>query len=195
MVTDIDNQAPTASVDVNQAPAIAGSSTYQFTVTYADNIDVMASTVANQHLSVTFPGNVQTQTATLVSVGSSVNSPTISATYQITFATPLTPAANGGYTVSAASPFLTDTSNNPLPAGAIGTFTLTVATTPTGQVDGAQAAAVLGTTTYNFTVTYADSVAINTASLGGGNLTVTLPGGGTPIAASFVSSAATDHER
>jgi hypothetical protein len=186
-----DNTPPTAAVSANQAPAVAGATTYNFTVLFSDDVAVDATTIVNHDLTVTFPGNVQTQPATLVSTALMTGAMVL-ATYQITFSSPLTSAANGGYQVFAGANGVKDTSGNALVAGNIGAFTLTVATTPTAAVDSVQTTPSTSSNTYNFTVTYADSVAINAATLGNGNLTVTPPGGGAPIAATLVSTGLTN---
>lgn len=98
-VTGQDNTPPTFTVPTTQPAATAGSTTYQFNVVYADNNEVDASTLGNNNLTVTGPGGFS-QAATLVSQNLG-NGPTVQATYQITFATPLASANSGTYTVTA----------------------------------------------------------------------------------------------
>ena len=108
-------------------PAATLSTTYNFTVTYADSIAVNASTLGNGNLAVTAPTGVTLANngiATLV--GTYTSGPSIDATYQITFPSALTTADSGGYQVSVNANSVLDTSNLAVPAGSIGVFTLTV---------------------------------------------------------------------
>ena len=181
-VQNVDVTPPTAAVDTLQTPASNTSSVYDFTVTYTDNVAVNASTIGNNNLVVTFPGGTRTQNATLISTNLQ-NGPTVQATYQITFSSNLTTANNGGYTVTLNANSVKDTSGNAAVGGGIGTFTLNVqnpdTVPPTASVNSTQTPPSTVSNTYDFVVTYTDNVLVDASTLGNGNLTVTLPGGGT----------------
>lgn len=124
-VTNQDTTPPTGAVDVTQPAPVAGSATYQFTVTYSDNTQIDATTLGNGNLVVTDPfGN--TQAATLVSSNLG-NAPSVTATYQINVPSgSLSAADNGTYTVTANANSVKDANANALAAGVIGSFLLAV---------------------------------------------------------------------
>ncbi|HEX5243003.1 MAG TPA: VCBS repeat-containing protein [Tepidisphaeraceae bacterium] len=132
-----DTTAPTFSVPTTQPAATAGSTTYQFNVVYSDNNEVDASTLGNNNLTVTGPGGFS-QAATLVSQNLG-NGPTVQATYQITFASGLTNANSGTYTVTAATTgagAVTDANGNDLASPATGTFAISLTAPNTGVTVG-----------------------------------------------------------
>ncbi len=177
-VTNQDTTAPTAAVDATQAPASTLLSTYNFTVTYTDNKQVDAATLSDSNLVVTYPDGTS-HAATLVSKNLG-NGATVQATYQISFPSNLTAANDGTYRVSINANSVTDAARNPVAAGSIGNLTLNVTTTvdttsPTAAVDATQVPGSTQASVYDFTVTYTDNIAVNAATLGNGNLTVTLP--------------------
>lgn len=190
-VVNTNTTPPSASVDptATQPPGSNQSKVYDFNVTYTDPLAVNVSTLGNSNLIVTFPLNSQSEAATLISTGLT-NGPVVHATYQITFAQDLTTANNGGYQVSINANSVLDTTGLAVPAGSIGAFTLTVTNPdtipPTARVDSTQASPSTSSSTYNFTVTYSDNIAVDPNSLGNSNLTVTYPDG-TQHAATLIS--------
>ena len=109
-----DSVAPTAVLTTH--PAVASTTQpYLFSITYADNIAVKASTIGDANVVVTGPGGFS-QHATLVSTGLT-NAASVVAQYSIP-----APATSGTYTVSVLANQVTDTSGNPVAAGSLGTF-------------------------------------------------------------------------
>ena len=134
--TGQDTTPPTAAVDVTQPAVTAGSSTIQFTVTYADAQQVDASTLGNGNVTVTDPsGNAQS--VTLVSTGLT-SVPSLTVTYLIPAPSgSLSISDNGAYTVratSTAGQAVKNAQGIAVAAGSIGTFTVNVppAGTPNG---------------------------------------------------------------
>src|SRR5207248_9088250 len=116
-ITGQDSTAPTATLSPTPPAATAGSTTYQFFVTYSDNTQVDAATLNNNNLTVTGP-NGFSQSPTLVSQNLG-NGPTVQATYQLTFPAPLSATDNGNYTVTSTSNgsnAVKDANGNALPA-------------------------------------------------------------------------------
>lgn len=122
----VNTTPPTASVNSTQPDGSPTSNLFDFTVTYSDtNSDINASTISGSNLVVTFP-NSSTQNATLVSTNLA-NGPTVAAVYQISFPTDLTTALNGTvYQVSMNANSVENAASQPVAAGTIGSFTLTV---------------------------------------------------------------------
>jgi hypothetical protein len=116
---DVDSQNPTASV--TSAPTIvsASPSTYSFDVTYSDNGQVDAGTIATGNAKVLLP-NATLETATLTST-SLTSGTSVVAAYTIP-----TPTVNGNYTVEAVGGQVADATGNFVPAGQIGSFTVAI---------------------------------------------------------------------
>ncbi len=134
-ITAQDTTPPTASITPAAPAPTAGSTTYQFFVTYADNTQVDASTLNNNNLTVTGP-NGFSQSPTLVSQNLG-NGPTVQATYQLTFPAPLSAADNGNYTVTSTSNgsnAVKDANGNALAAATIGTIQFNVGAPSSGAV-------------------------------------------------------------
>jgi hypothetical protein len=120
---------PTGLVDASQAAASASASTYDFTVTYADSQQINASTLGNGNLTVTFPSGAS-EAAELVSTGLA-SAASVDATYQISFPSDLTPADDGTYAVAINASSVVNGAGVAVPAGGIGSFTLSVSGTVT----------------------------------------------------------------
>lgn len=144
--------APTASIDAVQPPGTSQATVYDFSVTYSDPVAVDATTLGNGNLVVTFPNDSQSEAATLVSTDLT-DGPVVDATYQISFGSGLSATNDGNYQVSINADSVSDTIGNPVPAGNIGSFTLSVEpVAPTGDFavsapSGKFAAAVLSGST------------------------------------------------
>ncbi len=119
---------PPTGVLTSASPDTSSTTPYTFSVTYSDDVAVKASTIEDGNVVVTGPGGYS-QVATLVSAASG-DSSTIVAQYRVT-----APTVNGTYTVSVGSTPVTDTSNNPIAAATLGTFTVAISQ-PTGAVSG-----------------------------------------------------------
>ena len=175
-----DKIAPTATLAAaNVNAAGAGATSYTFTVTYADNVEVKVSSIDSSNIVVTGPNKFR-QAATLVSVSQDTNGTPRTATYQITTPGWGTPKANNGvYSVVLQSKQVTDTSGNAVKSGTLGTFIVDT-TPPTASLTAANVTKT-GASSYTFTVTYADAVAINVSTIGKvnapSNILVTGPGG------------------
>ncbi len=121
LVQETDTTAPEALLDVEDITN-GGESTYTFSVQYTDNVAVAVASLDNADVRVTGP-NGFSQDATFVSVDTSGDGTPRTATYQIN-----TPGVrwdssdNGTYTVSMLSDQVSDTSDNFVAAGDLGSF-------------------------------------------------------------------------
>jgi len=174
-----DTAPPTGAVDSMQAVGSTQSKTYNFTVTYTDNVAVNAATLATGNLIVTFPDN-STQMATFLSSGPTAS--VVQATYELTFSSNLTTNDIGSYPVSIVANSVKDTAGNAAVAANIGAIALTVSGTqpppnPTGDfVPGAPfgklvPAAVAGVTRQGGVRVSVTNGSVNTIT---GTLTITL---------------------
>ncbi|AFY65137.1 conserved repeat domain protein [Geitlerinema sp. PCC 7407] len=172
-----DTIAPTASLSAGNITT-AGSATQTFTVTFADNRGINAATLDSNDVLVTGP-NGFSQRAQLVSVNAAGNGTPRTATYRIT-----APGGswdfgdNGTYQVAIAANQVRDTSGNAVAAGSLGSFRVTVPDTqrPTAQLTASNITAE-GGETQTFTITFADNVGIDAATLDSNDVLVTGPNG------------------
>jgi PA14 domain/Pectate lyase superfamily protein len=173
----IDSTLPTASAAI--APiTTAGGTTYDFTVTYSDNIAVNAATLDGSDVRVTGPNGFN-QLASLVGVNPVGNGTPRTATYRIAAPGGVWDSTdNGTYTVALQTSQVSDTSGNFVAARTLGTFLATLpnpdTTAPTATVTAANVTTA-GGVTYDFTVTYSDNVAVNATTLDGSDVRVTGP--------------------
>ena len=170
----------TASATLSSAPTITVTPTapYQFTVTYSSSIPINTATFGNGNITVTGPGGYS-QAGTFVSSGSPVGG-NIAAVYSVP-----APTANGTYTVTLKSGQVSDTSTNPVPGGAIGTFSENVPAL--GSIAGSVVSSLNTTGIAGRTVTLSTGATTTTnstgaysfAGVGAGTYTVTetLPAG------------------
>ncbi len=125
LVQETDTTAPEALLDVEDITN-GGESTYTFSVQYTDNVAVAVASLDNADVRVTGP-NGFSQDATFVSVDTSGDGTPRTATYQIN-----TPGGswdwsdNGTYTVSMLSDQVSDTSDNFVAAGDLGSFLVNI---------------------------------------------------------------------
>lgn len=132
-----DTVKPTASATVSNITA-AGGTSYQFTVTYSDNIAVKAASLDGNDLRVTGPNGFSVL-AGLNSFTPTGNGPSIVATYK--FTPPggsWNSADNGTYTIALQGSQVTDTANNAANAvAALRTFGVNIVTAvTTGTITG-----------------------------------------------------------
>jgi probable HAF family extracellular repeat protein len=173
---NVDTTKPTVSTFSAANLTVGFGTTYQFTVTYADNVAIKRSTLDGSDVRVTGP-NAFNQLASLVSINAAGDGTPRTATYRInapggTWDT----GDNGTYTLALEAGQVTDPSNNAADAGTIGTFDVSVDTIkPTVSTFSASNVSTAGGTTYQFTVTYADNVALAAASFDGSDVRVTGP--------------------
>ncbi|HWQ13244.1 MAG TPA: right-handed parallel beta-helix repeat-containing protein [Roseiflexaceae bacterium] len=117
----MDTEIPTASLTAGDVTL--GAATYQFTVTYDDNLALDVGTIGTGDVTVSGP-NGFSQQATLVGVPASNGSQRI-ATYQISApGGSWNMADNGDYTVTLNANQVSDTAGNGAAAGPLGGFTV-----------------------------------------------------------------------
>lgn len=173
-----DVTAPTALLSASNVTH-AGGNHYTFTVQYQDNVAVDVTTLATGNIAVTGPASFN-QTAQFLSVDHNSNGSPLTATYQITVpnGTAWTTADNGTYAISLASNSVKDTAGNPVAAGQLGTFDVSITvvdlTAPTATLSAADVFHSAGSQ-YTFTVHFQDDIAIDIATLGTGDVMVTGP--------------------
>ncbi len=120
-----DSTPPTASLSATNITTSGGTS-QNLTVSYADNVGVNVSSLDAQDIVVTGPNGVK-PSVTLVGVNTNSNGTPRTATYQIAAPGGSWDAAdNGTYTVSVQANQVSDTSNNYLQSGTLGTFTVNI---------------------------------------------------------------------
>ena len=120
-----DSTPPTATATATNVTTFGGT-TYDFTVTYADNVAVNFSTIDGGDVRVTGPNNFN-QLASLVSVNTSGNGSPRTATYRIAAPGNIWDSAdNGTYTLALQAGQVSDTSGNYIPASTLGTFVANV---------------------------------------------------------------------
>lgn len=188
---DPDTEAPDAALDANPAP-VPGSQSYDFSVTYTDNVLVVVEGSANDVV-VTGPnGFVEFATFVGIMPGGTATSKRV--TYRINapggaFDT----ADNGSYTVETFElSTVTDGSGNRVRLKAAGTFSVGLGIGPSATVLGGQPAPIFSAATYDFAVTYEDSSLVDAATIDGADIVITGPNGfsaaATPV--SFNANAA-----
>ncbi len=130
-----DTTPPTATIDPNSVTVSATSAT--FVVTYTDPDDnVLFSTIDGNDIRVTGPNNFN-QLASVVSVTPSSSASSLAATYQISAPGGQWTSANAGtYTAAMQSNQVSDTHNNYVAAGTLGTFAVSAPATPTFSLSG-----------------------------------------------------------
>jgi hypothetical protein len=135
-----DTTAPTAKLGATPAVTAAGTATYEFAVTYADNVAVNAATFDGGDVRVTGP-NGFSALASFVKADAAGNGTPRVVTYRV--AGPAGGFANGTYTVASVADQVLDTAGNKVAAGTLGTFAVTV-TAPAKTLVGYQQFAVGG---------------------------------------------------
>jgi hypothetical protein len=173
-----DKTAPKASLTAPNVTVVSGAA-YTFTVTYTDNVEVSVATLDSSNLRVTGPKGFS-QLAKLVSVSPGANGTPLTATYKITPPGWAGSTVNNGvYTVTMQAKQVKDTSGNPVKSGTLGTFIVDTAP-PTASLTASNVTKT-GASSYTFTITYADNIAINVSTIGKvnapSNILVTGPGG------------------
>jgi glucose/arabinose dehydrogenase len=126
-----DVSAPTAVVSTTNV-SVPGDSTYNFTVTYSDNLSVDITSLDNNDIRVTGPNGFN-QLATFVNVEPAGNGAPRTATYSITAPSGVWDATdNGFYSIRLETNQVRDTSGNFAGAGNLGSFRASVPGTGTG---------------------------------------------------------------
>jgi len=174
IVPPVDTQPPTVTGTATNITSSAQVET--FTLTYTDNTEVKASTIASGNVLVTFP-NGTTERATLVSVDSTANGPVRVATYSIPGpAGGWTAYNNGAYAVNLRAGQVSDIYGNFVPVQFITSFNVNVPDTQGPvPISSAPNITTTGTQPEVFTVTYTDATAVNTSTIASGNILVSGP--------------------
>ena len=121
-----DTQAPTANLPAIPLITSSGGTSLTFTVVYADDVAVQGSTLDSSNVLVTGPNGYNQLAAFDHAVITTNGTPAV-ATYEITPPRGSWNAVdNGTYTVAMEPNQVTDTSGNPVPAGPLGTFDVSI---------------------------------------------------------------------
>jgi hypothetical protein len=169
-----DRRPPKASLAAANVTT-SGQTSYTFTVTYTDNVEVNASTLGDGDVRVTGPKGYSQQ-ATLIGVDFNTSGTPRTATYRITPPDEAWTAANNGvYTVSMQRNQVADTSGNAVAARKLGTFTVDT-DSPKASLSSPDVTKT-GVKSYTFTVTYSDNLAVKIATLDSLDIRVTGPNG------------------
>lgn len=136
LLTPVDSQAPTASVTASNVTA-TGANTYTFTVNYADNVAIKATTIDNSDIRVTGPNGFNVG-AVYAGIDVTGNGTPKVVTYRIT-----PPGGtwndtdNGTFTISMVANQVSDTNNNYIPAATLGTFSVAISPPVNPSLQGA----------------------------------------------------------
>ena len=180
--TPADSTAPTAEIAVNDVTT-GGGSTHTVTVTYRDDTALDASTVGTTDLDVSRNGGGAIQ-VTGFDAQASGDGKTITTVYML--AAPggsFDAADNGTYTVSVRPNEVRDAAGNAA-APASDTFAVNIAGQPPGGADTTGPTASItaadvttaGGATHTISVVYTDDTAVDVATIGTNDLSVTGPG-------------------
>ena len=179
-----DTTAPTALLTAPDL-TVDGGSTYRFTVTYSDDRTIFIPSLDAQDV-VVRDDNDQTIPVVFIGVDNSSYGGTINAIYEIQAPGDVWDVSdNGVYTVTQLANQVTDTANNAVAAGLLGSFTVNIVPDTTNPVVAGFSAptlAMTGTNVYEFTVIYTDNQAIALASLDNADITVSGPNGFSQVA-------------
>ncbi|HEY9621429.1 MAG TPA: hypothetical protein V6C78_13720 [Crinalium sp.] len=157
--------------------ANSGATTYDFTVTYADNEAVNVTTLGTGDVRVTGPNGFN-QLATFVGVDANSNGTPRNAIYRITAPGGKWDGADAGsYSVSVEPGQVSDLLGNTTPSSTIGSFAVTIENTaPTASLAGAPVFNLDSGAAY-VTIAFSDNAGINAASLNSLNVRITGPNG------------------
>ena len=182
-IPGVDTTPPTAVITAPNITSPGGTS-QSITVTYTDNVAVDLSTIGAGNITVTGPAGPLAVTG--VHVDASASGTPITAIY--TVAAPggvWGPEDAGNYAVSVVPGSVKDTSGNGVGA-ASATFNVSAAspdTIPPSAAISAPSITNAGGSTETITIVYTDNVAVNAASIGPANITVSGPSGALSVVA------------
>jgi len=176
----IDKTPPTASASTSSL-FTNGGSTYDFTVTYSDNVALDVNSFDSNDIQVTGP-NGFSQLATRIAMNGGSNSVSSTVTYRANAPGGTWGSAdNGSYSIVLQANQVADTSGNFANVAALGNFLVRIDqpipsdnVAPTASLSAANLL-TSGGNTYDFTVTYSDNVAIDISSLDNDDIQVTGP--------------------
>lgn len=168
-----DYSAPSVAISAGNVTT-TGAATYQFTVTYSDNVAIDVSTLGDDDLGVVLPGGV-TYLARLVNVDYRYDGMVRNATYEVIAPGGMWDASDGGtYRIVSMPNGVFDTAGNGVTGTAGAVFHASFpGAAPTATLNPAHAGEGGGYLT--FSVTYGGSSGISLASLGDDDLVVIGP--------------------
>jgi PA14 domain/FG-GAP-like repeat len=168
----VDFALPTAVLSP-LTPVTIGSASYQFSVTYSDDVAVRSATINDQDILVSGPNNFS-QLAKLVSVSGNGNGSSLTAVYSIDAPGGVWDVADqGSYTLTLQSNQISDTGNNFSPTSVLGTLKIDLIP-PIAKLTTANLASV-GDAAYDFTVLYRDDALVRRSTIATQNVRVTGP--------------------
>jgi len=154
------------------------SASRTISISYTDDTGVNVSTLDSNDLRVLGPNGFNATVTFIGSAGAGTTASPLVGTY--TLPAPSggwTGALNGTYYLAVQPNQVTDVSGNPLPAGAVGAFRVSIDVYPPLAVATSVNVTTPLNTAKTVTVNYMDPSGVNTATLGTGDITVTGPGG------------------
>ncbi|WP_190575130.1 PA14 domain-containing protein [Alkalinema sp. FACHB-956] len=176
----VDFLPPTVQLDPLAAVS-AGSTSYQFTVTYRDATGVSRTTLGDRNIVVTGPQG-DLQPAKLISVSSATDGSPLVATYRWDAPGGTWDEADSGqYWLNLQANQVSDVLGNRVGAIALGALQVDL-TAPTATLKLLTSAIELGTQDYSFAVTYRDASGILLSSIENQDITVTGPNNFTQLA-------------
>ncbi|MDY6938879.1 MAG: DUF4038 domain-containing protein [Cyanobacteriota bacterium] len=180
--TPVDNTPPTANLSADDLTE-SGGNIYTFTVTYTDDTAIDVGSLDARDLQVLGPNGLDAE-ATLLLVDEDSDGTPRTATYQIDAPDGSWSAAdNGNYTVVLRSNEVNDTNGNSAVGSTLGNFTIDIEddsvqdiAAPTANFGGTDLTSG-GGSSYTFTLTYTDDVAVDVSTLDNSDVRVTGPDG------------------
>ena len=191
-VTIAADTTPPAVSAIN-APAItaAGGATYAFSVTYTDAGGINLSSIGTADVTVARAGGGPNLTVASAVPSGSGTSVTVTYTLNAPGGT-WDGTDNGTYNITVNPNQVFDGAGNAATGGGSFAVAIPVDTVPpTVATLNAPGVTAAGGATYSFTVTYADDVLLNAASIDPTDVTITRQGGGTPLTVTGVMKSGT----
>ncbi|MCU0526731.1 MAG: hypothetical protein MUF72_18130 [Elainella sp. Prado103] len=172
-----DTASPIANLSATNL-AVGGGTSYDFTVTYQDNVAVDVSSINSNNILVEST-NGFSQFASQIALSDNSNGNLRSVTYRITAPGGSWDSAdNGNYSIALQANQIRDTSGNIAMAQQLGNFQVNITPTPVADQEAPTASLLsINPTTRDLTIVYRDNVAINAASIDDNDIRVTAPGG------------------
>ncbi|MBF2050688.1 MAG: hypothetical protein IGS54_25550 [Elainella sp. C42_A2020_010] len=173
----VDTANPIASLSASNL-SVGGNSSYDFTVTYSDDVAVNVNSLTNNNILVTSTNGFN-QLASRVSISNTGNGTPRSVTYRITAPGGSWDSAdNGSYSITLQANQVSDTSGKFVAPGLLGNFQVNISQTPVSDQEAPTANLLsVDPNTRDLTVVYRDNVAINAASIDDSDLQVISPNG------------------
>ena len=168
-----DATLPTSNLLTPANKMTSGSTGYQFSVVYADNIGITQATIDSQDILVSGP-NQFSQLAKLVSVSSDKDGSPLTATYRIDApGAGWSTESSGAYSITLQANQVSDGDNNFIPSNTLGTFLVDFAP-PTAQLVATNPV-IGGSARYSFSVIYSDNLGVYPYTIDSQDLQVSGP--------------------